>query len=134
MWGNFTYKSWGMKSNIKILIVEDEAITAMYLQFQLKKLNYNALKPVGSGESAIKVALKENPQFILMDIGLAGKMDGIQTAREIHSFCKPHIIFMTGYHDDELRVQAKSIISSSYLTKPIGIPDIVNIITNIELN
>jgi CheY-like chemotaxis protein len=123
-----------MKDDIKILIVEDEAITAMYLQFQLKKLKYNVIKPVGSGENAIKVAMKENPQIILMDIGLAGKMDGIQTAKEIHSFCNPHIIFMTGYHDDELREQAKAIQSSTYLTKPIGIPDIVNIIRNIELN
>jgi len=47
-----------MKDDIKILIVEDEAITAMYLQFQLKKLNYNALKPVGSGENAIKMMKK----------------------------------------------------------------------------
>ena len=123
-----------MNDDIKILIVEDEAITAMYLQFQLKKLKFNALKPVGSGESAIKVAMKENPQIVLMDIGLAGKMDGIQTAKEIHSFSKPYIIFMTGYHDDELREQARAISSSSYLTKPIGIPDIVNIIRKAQLN
>jgi CheY-like chemotaxis protein len=123
-----------MKDDIKILIVEDEAITAMYLQFQLKKLNYNALKPVGSGENAIKIAIKEKPQIVLMDIGLAGKMDGIQTAKEIHAFSKPYIIFMTGYHDDELREKAKSIKSSSYLTKPICIPDIINIIHTIELN
>ena len=123
-----------MKKDIKILIVEDEAITAMYLQFQLKKLNFNALKPVGSGENAIKIAMKENPQIILMDIGLAGKMDGIQAAKEINSFCKPYIIFMTGYHDDELRDRAKAISSSFYLTKPAEIPEILNIISTIELN
>jgi CheY-like chemotaxis protein len=117
-----------MKEKIKILIVEDEAITAMYLHLQLKKLDFFALKPVGSGEKAIKIALKENPDVILMDIGLAGKMDGIQTAREIFSFCDPYIIFTTGYNDDELREQTKAFQSSAYLTKPIGIQDIVNVI------
>jgi two-component system, response regulator PdtaR len=117
-----------MEKEIKILIVEDEAITAMYLQMRLQRLSYQVVKPVGSGETAIQVAQKELPNIILMDIGLAGKMDGIQTAKEILAFCDAHIIFMSGYNDTELRDQVKNLKSASYLVKPIGIQEIVDII------
>ena len=117
-----------MAQQIKIMIVEDEAITAMYLNMRLKKLSYEVLKPISSGEIAIQTAQKESPDIILMDIGLTGKMDGIQTAREIQSFCDAHFIFMSGYQDEDMKDQVKIIKSSSYLTKPIGIKDIISII------
>ena len=117
-----------MEQQIKIMIVEDEAITAMYLNMRLKKLSYEVLKPISSGEIAIQTAQKESPDIILMDIGLTGKMDGIQTAREIQSLCDAHFIFMSGYQDEDMKDQVKIIKSSSYLTKPIGIKDIISII------
>ena len=117
-----------MAQQIKIMIVEDEAITSMYLHMRLKKLPYNVLKPISSGDIAIQTAQKELPNIILMDIGLTGKLDGIQTAREIQLFCNAHFIFMSGYQDEDMRDQIRFIKSSSYLTKPIGIKDIVNII------
>ena len=117
-----------MAQQIKIMIVEDEAITAMYLQMRLKMLSYNVLKPISSGDIAIQIAQKELPNIILMDIGLTGKLDGIQTARKIQLFCDAHFIFMSGYQDEDMKDQVGLIKSSSYLTKPIGIKDIVNII------
>ena len=117
-----------MINPIKIMIVEDEAITAMYLQMRLKKLSYDVLKPVGSGESAIQIAKKENPNIILMDISLSGRLDGIQTAQEISKFCETHFIFMSGYNDEEIREQVRLIKTSSYLMKPITVEAIVSII------
>jgi DNA-binding NarL/FixJ family response regulator len=117
-----------MTQQIKIMIVEDEAITAMYLNMRLKKLHYEVLKPIGSGENAIQIAKKERPNVILMDISLAGKLDGIQAAREIQSFCDAHFIFMSGYQDEDMRDQIRLIKSSSYLIKPIAIKDIIKII------
>ena len=117
-----------MAQQIKIMIVEDEAITAMYLQMRLRKLSYDVIKPISSGDIAIQTAQNELPNIILMDIGLTGKMDGIQTAKEIQLFCDAHFIFMSGYQDEDMRDRVKVIKSSSYLTKPIGIKEIVNII------
>jgi two-component system, response regulator PdtaR len=117
-----------MVNPIKIMIVEDEAITAMYLHMRLSKLPYMVLKPIGTGENAVQIAQKEQPNIILMDISLAGKMDGLQTAQEILKFCEAHFIFMSGYNDEDMRDQVKVIKSSSYLTKPLMIEDIVNII------
>jgi YesN/AraC family two-component response regulator len=117
-----------MAQQIKIMIVEDEAITAMYLQMQLKKLSYDVLKPIASGDIAIKIAKKEHPDIILMDIGLTGKLDGIQAAMEIQLFSDAHFIFMSGYQDEYIKDKVRLIKSSSYLTKPVGLKDIINII------
>ena len=117
-----------MAQQIKIMIVEDEAITAMYLHMRLKKLSYDVLKPISSGDIAIQTAQKEHPNIILMDIGLTGKLDGIQTALEIQSFSDAHFIFMSGYQDEYIKDQVGLIKSSSYLTKPVGLKDIINII------
>ena len=48
-----------MAQKIKIMIVEDEAITAMYLHMQSKKFSYEVLKPISSGDIAIQMAKKE---------------------------------------------------------------------------
>ena len=79
----------------------------MYMQQQLKGYNFNVIKPVGTGEKAIKVAQEENPEVILMDIRLASKMSGIEAAREILLFSDAYIIFMTGYLDEKYKREAE---------------------------
>ncbi len=67
----------------KILIVEDEVITAKILENLLVSLGYNVVARVKTGENAIKTAEKHRPDFVLMDIVLEGTMDGIDAAAEI---------------------------------------------------
>jgi len=116
-------------SNLKenkpvILIVEDEVITALYLEMILKKEGFNVLKPVGTGDKAILAARKSYPDVVLMDIGLAGKMDGIEAARKIYDFCKCHIIFMSGYQDSISNIQ-REFMSCSFLVKPVNPQEII---------
>lgn len=117
-----------MKKPIKILIVEDEVISAMYLQAQLRLLNYEICKKVVTGEDAVKLALLEKPEVILIDIRLAGKLDGIQTVKDIISFYSPLIIFMTGYQDEELIAKAQKLTNAEILIKPFEIDDIHRIV------
>lgn len=117
-----------MESSVKILIVEDEVISAMYLSVQLKMLNYEICKKVVSGEDAVKLALLEKPEVILIDIRLAGKLDGIQTVKDILSLYHPLIIFMTGYEDEDLIERAKKLTNAEILIKPFEINEIHRII------
>jgi two-component system, response regulator PdtaR len=110
----------------KILIVEDEVITGMYLETMLKKSGITNIRRVGTGESAIKIARAECPEIILMDIRLAGKMDGLETTRHILSFCSSHIIFMTGYQIEGLKQQTADIESCSYIIKPVDIKQLID--------
>jgi len=117
-----------MSDNVRILIVEDEVISAMYLQVQLRILNYEICKKVITGEDAVKTALLEKPDVILIDIRLAGKLDGIQTIKEIQMHYNPIVVFMTGYQDEELIEKAKGMVNSEILIKPFEITEIHKLI------
>jgi len=65
----------------RILIVEDERITAADLEEVLKDLGYEVSAVVSSGESAIREAERNPPDLVLMDIRIKGEMDGTEAAR-----------------------------------------------------
>ncbi len=64
----------------RILIVEDENITATSLKNILTRLGYNVSGTVASGEKALQKVDERLPDLVLMDINLAGDLNGIETA------------------------------------------------------
>ena len=78
---------------------------------------------------AIKALEKSpRPDLILMDIGLAGSLDGIETARKIrHQYPIP-IIFLTAYSGRNQIEQAKEVSSLAYLIKPVSEDDLLTAI------
>jgi two-component system, response regulator PdtaR len=108
-----------MSSNLnKILIVEDEAITAMSLQSNLEKLGYAVSSVAASGEDAIHLTDKLKPDLILMDIVLNGDIDGTEAAKQISAKHDIPIVFLTAYCDDQTIGRAKLSHPYGYLTKP----------------
>ena len=82
----------------KLLIVEDEYIVATDYKFMVEHNGYQVIKIVNNGKDAIEAAVKDNPDFILMDINIRGKLNGIETAEEIHKKkIMSKIIFITAY-------------------------------------
>ncbi|MFZ3045036.1 MAG: response regulator, partial [Desulfatirhabdiaceae bacterium] len=67
-------------SNPAILIVEDEAIVSADIANKLRKLGYDVVGSTDTGEEAIEIARRQRPSLVLMDIRLAGAMDGITAA------------------------------------------------------
>ncbi|MGA1823828.1 MAG: response regulator [bacterium] len=121
-----------MKSTFKVLIVEDEALTAMGLKIYLEKLGVHALTPVANGEDAIMVALQEDPALIFMDIRLAGALDGIEAAEKILKKKKIGIVFMTGYSTDYIQERAQKVNPLGFLEKPINFRKIKQIIEEVN--
>ena len=72
-------------ANEQILIVEDDAVIATYLKNTLTKLGYTVPAMVAFGEETVQRAIEVQPDLILMDIQLAGEMDGVQAAEQIHA-------------------------------------------------
>ena len=103
---------------IKILIVEDEIITAKDLKQRLENMNHSVVGIVGNGEDAIQKAGETSPDIILMDIVLKGNMDGIETAQKIMNIYNIPIIYLTSYYDDEILEKASETKPSGYITKP----------------
>ncbi len=112
-----------------ILIVEDELIAAESLAQDLKKLNYEVIGIVTTGEKAIKKVMISPPDLILMDIMLKGSMDGITAAHEIYQKFKIPIIYLSAYADSATLHRAQSTPAYGYLVKPYKIADITTTIT-----
>jgi YesN/AraC family two-component response regulator len=81
-----------------LLIVEDESIIARDYKMLVERNGYNVIKIVNNGKDAIDAAVESEPDFILMDINIRGKMNGIEAAKEIYSkHIKSIIIFITAF-------------------------------------
>jgi PAS domain S-box-containing protein len=106
-------------ANEKILVVEDEGIIAEDLSERLRSLGYTVMGIADTGEKAVAMATELRPDFILMDIRLKGKMDGIEAARIIADKLAVPFIFMTAHADDPTLQKAKLVRPTGYLLKPV---------------
>ena len=102
-----------------ILIVEDELIVGMYTRNLLERMGYRIVAVETTGEGALKRALADRPDLILMDIGLKTAMDGLQTAEAIRAHLETPIIFSTAYADEGTLERAKRLEPAGYLLKPL---------------
>ena len=107
-----------MADEKQILVVEDEAIVGMDIQRRLKNLGYIVPVVVSSGEEAVNKVHENNPDLILMDINLNGKMDGIDATSKIHSFSDIPVIYLTAYTDKKTLERAKITEPYAYIIKP----------------
>ncbi|TGK04593.1 response regulator [Leptospira selangorensis] len=114
--------------NLNVLLVEDEVIIAMLIRRELKKIGYNVIDLATSGEEAIQITKEDRPDLILMDITLAGEMDGITAASEIKKNWDIPIIFVTGYQDRATRERAALTNPLGYFVKPLQIDQLKSLI------
>jgi PAS domain S-box-containing protein len=114
-----------MQVETKILVVEDDAITAMDIKSRLEKLHYIVVATASSGEEALACVEKLQPNLIVMDIVLKGDRDGIESAEAISESYGIPIIFLTAYRDDDSKFnRAKLMIPYGYITKPFETRDL----------
>jgi len=101
-----------------IQIVEDDGLIALHIAETLENAGYQIAEPVNSGDMALKALEKSpKPDLILMDVGLAGSIDGIETARRIREHYDIPILFLTAYSNLIKIEKVKNISSSNYLGK-----------------
>ena len=105
-------------SGANILVVEDEAIVALDLSQRLTRLGYRVVDTVAEGEKAVAAVLEHNPDLVLMDLRLAGALDGIATARQVALVRDVPIVFLTAHSDPETLAQACLTGPFGYILKP----------------
>jgi serine phosphatase RsbU (regulator of sigma subunit)/CheY-like chemotaxis protein len=97
---------------IRIVIVEDEGLVALGIKDGLEHMGYSVSGIAETGEDSLLLVRESNPDLVLMDIRLRGKMDGIEAARVIRKKYYVPVIFLTA-HSDESTLQ-RSLVSDSY--------------------
>jgi PAS domain S-box-containing protein len=112
-------------SGESILVVEDDGVAALHLRELLEKRKYRVSGTAAYGEDALKMADKDPPDLVFMDIGLMGKIDGIETARRILERSDVPIIYLSGYADSQRLARAKETAPYGYIVKPYNEDELV---------
>jgi CheY-like chemotaxis protein len=102
----------------RILIVEDERITAEDLQETLTDLGYVVTASVSTGADAIAQAEANAPDLALMDVRIQGDMDGTATARVLRERFNIPVIYLTAHADISTVTRAKDAGPLGYVIKP----------------
>ena len=104
----------------RVLIVEDELLVAWHLEALAREQHLEVCGLVPDGDGAIEQAVDLDVDLILMDIRLAGRMDGIEAARRIREQRDTPIIFVTAHGDPATRAQIEQALPGTpVLAKPI---------------
>ena len=104
----------------RVLIVEDELLVAWHLETLSRELNFEVSGLVPDGDGAIEQAVDLDVDLVLMDIRLAGRMDGIEAARRIRQQRDTPIIFITAHGDETTRAHIERVVPGApVLAKPI---------------
>ncbi|HHV09727.1 MAG TPA: response regulator transcription factor [Clostridiales bacterium] len=107
----------------KILIVEDEAKIARFLELELKHEGYEVLV-AGDGRTGLEKALKEKVDLVVLDIMLPG-LSGIEVCRRIRLESKMPIIMLTAKDDVTDKVAGLDMGADDYMTKPFAIEELL---------
>jgi CheY-like chemotaxis protein len=105
-------------SKKRIMVVEDEGITAMRIKNSLEQMGYDVTSTVYSGEEALAKAGEDSPDLVIMDIVLAGKLDGIEAAGQIRALLNVPIVYLTAHSDEKMLKRIKDTEPFGYINKP----------------
>jgi PAS domain S-box-containing protein len=103
---------------VRLLIVEDERITAEDLRDILTERAYAVVSVVSNGVAAIAEVEREVPDLVLMDIRIQGDLDGTDTACILRERFDTPVVFLTAHSDEETLSRAKVAEPLGYIVKP----------------
>ena len=105
---------------IRVLIVENEGLVGCDMAATLSQLDYEVLGVLSSGEEVLEKFDVLQPDLVLMDVHLAGSLDGIETARRLHEKGPAAIVYVTACADLETVARARETQPHGYLLKPFN--------------
>lgn len=108
-----------MLEKVRILLIEDDPKVALRTEALIFSLGYDLLKTVDNSEDAIHVIRQQNPDILVMDIDIKGKLNGIEVAEQVSVLQIP-IVFVTGHNEQKYYDLAKQVQPVAYLVKPFN--------------
>jgi two-component system, response regulator PdtaR len=102
----------------RILLVEDEILTALDIEYIVQQLGYDVCGVVSSAPEAIQAAQDLHPDLVLMDIRLAHGTDGIQAAGEIRTRFGIASLYLSAHTDAATLTRAQATQPLGFIAKP----------------
>jgi DNA-binding LytR/AlgR family response regulator len=110
---------------IRVLIVEDKMLISEDISSVLTTAGMTVVGMCTTGEEAIEISKREVPDIIIMDIQLAGALDGVSAAHAITQSQAAAIIYLSEYTDKNIVDRAKRTYPANFLTKPFTPDELV---------
>jgi two-component system, cell cycle response regulator DivK len=114
---------------LTVLIVEDFEDTRYLMRLELERRGFRVLEAT-NGEEAVALDAREQPDIVLMDIGLP-VMDGIEATHRIRAQADKRnvlIVALTAHHETEYRANALAVGCDAYVTKPIDFDWLIDLL------
>ena len=110
----------------KILIVDDEINVIKVIASRLKANNYDVVS-ASDGTYAIKRALEEKPDLIILDIRMpaGGGVSVFENLRRLDSTMMTPIIFITAHPTEEIKQQVLKMGAEDFVAKPFDPEDLL---------
>ena len=114
----------------RILIVDDEELIIKTLSKLLERQKYEVLV-AKSGQDALAIVEEEDFDLIIADVRMPG-INGVETVRSIQDALeakkrgKIPVIFITGYADDKIEEEAKTLMPVDYIYKPFDMHELLD--------
>jgi two-component system KDP operon response regulator KdpE len=104
----------------RILVVDDEPPIQRILRRNLMVNGYEVLV-AEDGKQAVEIALRQQPDLILLDLCLPGELDGLDVCKQIRAaMYKTPIIVLSAVTEEKQKVRALDMGADDYLTKPFS--------------
>lgn len=110
--------------SLKILIVEDDSVSALLLQRALEKNNHEIIGIADTGEKALELLDESHADIVMMDINLAGELDGITTTEIINEKFDIPVVYLSASSDAETLNKVVGTNPSAYVIKPFNIREL----------
>ena len=110
--------------SLKILIVEDDSVSALLLQRALEKNAHQIIGIADTGEKALDILAESQIDIVMMDINLAGELDGIKTTEIINERYDIPVVYLSASSDAETLNKVVGTNPSAYVIKPFNIREL----------
>ena len=110
-------------SKIQVLVVDDEPRYLKLVRYNLEAVGYKVIT-AASGEEALSLVSRTNPDLIILDIRLPG-IDGYEVCTRIREFSSTPIIMLTARGEEREKVHGLRLGADDYVTKPFGADELV---------
>lgn len=107
----------------RVLIVDDDPKIVLFISTIFKASGYK-VQTAADGEEALKQAISEQPQVILLDLGLP-HLDGFGVLQRLREWTDTQVIVLSAHGSDQDKVRALDLGADDYITKPFSMEELM---------
>lgn len=105
---------------LRVMVVEDEVIVALAIKETVEDLGHEVCGVARSAAEAQRIADAQRPDIALMDVQLAGTVDGVEAARQLKGDLGIRSLFLSGCADHATLARLTATYPLGVVHKPFS--------------